>query len=76
MFVDLHVEGFPDIGDDVPPNTRLRILGLGTLWLHRIIQTSNSIEVRMIELIVTEPNGFGIAVGTNIRVAVASASVH
>jgi hypothetical protein len=76
MFVDLHVEGFPDIGDDVPPNTRLRILGLGTLWLHRIIQTSNSIEVRMIELIVTEQNGFGIAIGTNIRVAVASASVH
>jgi len=76
MFVDLHIEGFPDIGDDVPPNTRLRILGLGTLWLHRIIQTSNSIEVRMIELIVTEQNGFGIAIGTNIRVAVASASVH
>jgi hypothetical protein len=75
-FVDLHVEGFPNIGDDVPPNTRLRILGLGTLWLHRIIQTSNSIEVRMIELIVTEQNGFGISVGTNIRVAVASASVH
>jgi hypothetical protein len=76
MFVDLHVTGFPDIGDDVPPNTRLRIAGLGTLWLHRIIQTSNSIEVRMIELIVTEANGFGISIGTDIQVAVASASVH
>ena len=76
MFVDLHVTGFPDIGDDVPPNTRLRILGLGTLWLHRIIQTSNSIEVRMIELVVTEQNGFGIAIGTDIQVAVAEASVH
>jgi hypothetical protein len=76
MFVDLHVTGFPNIGDDVPPNTRLHIPGLGTLWLHRIIQTSNSIEVRMIELIVTEANGFGLSVGTNIRVAVASASVH
>ena len=76
MFVDLHVEGFPDIGDDVPPNTRLRIAGLGTLWLHRIIQTSNSIEVRMIELVVTEQNGFGIAIGTDIQVAVAEASVH
>jgi hypothetical protein len=76
MFVDLHVTGFPDIGDDVPPNTRLRIAGLGTLWLHRIIQTSNSIEVRMIELIVTEANGFGISIGTDIQVGVASASVH
>jgi hypothetical protein len=76
MFVDLHVAGFPDIGDDVPPNTRLRIAGLGTLWLHRVIQTSNNIEVRMIELIVTEANGFGISIGTDIQVAVAEASVH
>ena len=76
MFVDLHVTGFPDIGDDVPPNTRLRIAGLGTLWLHRVIQTSNSIEVRMIEVIVTEANGFGISIGTDIQVAVAEASVH
>src|SRR5438034_6667837 len=76
MFVDLHVAGFPDIGDDVPPNTRLHIVGLGTLWLHRIIQTSNSIEVRMIEVIVTEANSFGIPIGTDIQVAVAEASVH
>jgi hypothetical protein len=76
MFVDLHVTGFPDIGDDVPPNTRLRIAGLGTLWLHRVIQTSNSIEVRMIEVIVTVANGFGISIGTVIQVAVAVASVH
>jgi hypothetical protein len=76
MFVDLHVAGFPDIGDDVPPNTRLQIVGLGTLWLHRIIQTSNSIEVRMIELIVTEANGFGLTIGTDIQVADAQASVH
>jgi hypothetical protein len=76
MFVDLHVAGFPDINDDVPPNTRLQIAGLGTLWLHRIIQTSNSIEVRMIELIVTEVNIYGIQIGTDIRIAVAEASVH
>jgi hypothetical protein len=76
MFVDLHVSGFPDIGDDVPPNTRLQIVGLGTLWLHRIIQTSNSIEVRMIEVIVTEANSFGITIGTDIQVAVSEASVH
>src|SRR5437867_1698945 len=76
MFVDLHVTGFPNIHDDVPPNTRLHIVGLGTLWLHRIIQTSNSIEVRMIEVIVTEANGFGLTIGTDIQVADAQASVH
>lgn len=76
MFVDLHVAGFPDINDDVPANTRLSIAGLGTLWLHRVIHTSNSIEVRMIEVIVTETNIYGIQIGTDIRVAVAEASVH
>ncbi len=76
MFVELHVTGFPNIGDDPPPNTRLHIVGLGTLWLHRVIQTSNSIEVRMIEVIVTEANSFGIPIGTDIQVAVAEASVH
>jgi hypothetical protein len=76
MFVDLHVAGFPEIGDDVPANTRLSIAGLGTLWLHRVIQRSNSIEVRMIELIVTEANIFGIDIGSDIQVAVAEASAH
>jgi hypothetical protein len=76
MFVGLQVSGFPHIGDDPPPNTRLQIVGLGTLWLHRIIQTSNSIEIRMIELIVTQENSFGIPIGTDIQVAVAEASVH
>jgi hypothetical protein len=75
-FVGLSVSGFPDIGDNVAPNTRLSIAGLGTLWLHRVIQTPNSIEVRMIELIVTQTNSFGIAIGTDIQVAVAEASVH
>ncbi len=76
MFVGLHVTGFPHIGDDVPPNTRLHIVGLGTLWLHRINQTSNSIEIRMIELIVTEANGFGLSIGTDIQVSVTEASAH
>jgi hypothetical protein len=75
-FVGLVVAGFPNIHDDVAPNTRLSIAGLGTLWLHRVIQTANSIEIRMIELIVTQPNSFGIEVGTDIQVAVAEASVH
>jgi hypothetical protein len=76
MFVDLHVAGFPDINDDVPANTRLSIAGLGTLWLRRTIQTPNSIEVRMIEVIVTVANIYGIQIGTDIRVGVAEASVH
>ncbi len=75
-FVGLSVSGFPNINDNVAPNTRLTIAGLGTLWLHRVIQTPNSIEIRMIELIVTQNNTFGLPIGTNIQVAVAEASAH
>jgi hypothetical protein len=75
LFLDLSVGGFPNIGDDVAPNTKLHIAGLGTLWLHRVIEHSNSIEVRMIELKVTALNGFGLPVGADIRVAVANGSI-
>ncbi len=74
-FLGLHVAGFPEIGDDVAPNTRLSIVGLGTLWLHRVIQSSSGLEVRMVELNVTVANAFGIAVGTDVRVAVASVHI-
>jgi hypothetical protein len=76
-FTSLSVSGHAEIGADVPPNTNVEIAGLGRLWLHRVIRTPSSIEVRMIELEVTvEGNAFGLKVGTRIRVAVASASVH
>ncbi|MBA3570432.1 MAG: hypothetical protein H0W34_00320 [Pyrinomonadaceae bacterium] len=75
-FVGLAVAGFPEINDNVAPNTQLTIAGLGTLWLHRVIQRSNSIEIRMIELSVTESNSFGLPIGTTVQVAVASASAH
>jgi hypothetical protein len=60
---------------DVPPNTMMSGGGL-TIWLHRVIQRSNSIEVRMIEVIVTGPNAGGLQIGLDLRVAVAEASVH
>ena len=76
-FATLSVQGHPEIGADVPPNTQVTIAGVGTLWLHRVIQDSHSIEVRMIELQVTVANNpVGLSVGTDVRVAVASASVH
>jgi hypothetical protein len=76
MFVDLSVEGFPGIDEDVPPNTSVVIPGVGTLWLHRIIPSPRAIEVRMIELILGSGNPAGLPIGTNIRVSVARASAH
>jgi hypothetical protein len=75
-FATLSVQGFPEINEDVPANTKVHIPGLGKLWLHRVIHTPNSIEVRMIELIVTHSNTLGLPVGSDIQVAVAHASAH
>jgi len=74
-FVGLKVSGHPEINDNVAPNTKVRIAGLGTLWLHRVIKTDNYIEVRMVELVVSETNKYGIKVGTDVRVATAHVSL-
>lgn len=75
-FLGLSVNGFPHLGDNVAPNTKLSLQGLGTLWLHRQIRTANGIEVIMVQLIVTnQPNPFGLADGTTVNVAYAQAGV-
>jgi hypothetical protein len=75
-FTNLAVAGHPEIGANPPPNTQVDLAGLGTLWLHRVIQKRNSIEIRMVELEVNQANVFGIAIGTDIKVADAEASLH
>ena len=75
QFVNLYVNGQP-FGDNVPPNTMVDLPGLGTLWLRREIERKHSIEIRMIELIVTQDNPQGLPIGADIRVAVAEASAH
>ena len=75
--VNLSIAGHPTITADAKPNTKVSLPGLGTLYIHRVIQNPDSIEVRMIELKVTTfPKAYGLAIGSNIRVAVARASVH
>jgi len=75
-FGSLSVSGHPRIGAKVAANTQVRISGLGTLYLHRVIHHPNSIEVRMIELVVTQTNQRGLPIGSDIKVAVAEASAH
>lgn len=72
-FVNLRVQGFPHISDNVPPNTKLTIPDLGTLWLKRVILGQNKITTRMIELVVTKNNPYGLPIGSRIQVAVAIA---
>lgn len=74
-FLDLSVNGV-SIGGTPAPNTKISLAGIGTLWLHRVFKTSNSIHVIMIELIVTVPsNPLGLAPNTTVRVASAQVGI-
>ena len=75
-FVNLSVSGHPEITASVPPNTKVTLTGIGTLYLHRVIQGSNNIQVRMIELVLASGNILGLPTGTDVIVASASASLH
>lgn len=74
-FLTLVVLGSP-ITIDVSPNTKVSIPGLATLYLNRVIKTSDSIEVRGLDLSVLNNNPLGVLLGTTVRLAVAHASVH
>jgi hypothetical protein len=71
----ISVLGVPTIPDNVQPNTSYPIQGVGTVYLHRIIQTDHKIEVRMVELVLSAPVG-PLTAGTDIRIGVAEASIH
>ena len=75
-FASLTVAGHPGINSSVPPNTKVLIPNMGILYLHRVIVTARSIEVRMIELALTQHNSLGLPAGTDIRIAVANAGVR
>lgn len=74
-FATLSVGGFAGINAQVAANTQRTIPGVGTLYLHRVIRTATSIEVRMIELVLTQSVN-GLPIGTDVRVGVAGVSAH
>ena len=75
-FLNLSVAGHPEITSNVAANTKVTLTGIGTLYLKRVIQGSNSIEVRMIEVVLASGNILGLPTGTDVIVADASASLH
>jgi len=74
-FGSLSVSGFPGITASVSANTQVTLAGIGTLYLKRVIQTSNSVQIRMIELVLTS-SYMGLPTGTHVIVGSASASLH
>jgi hypothetical protein len=77
-FVGLSVAGHPEINDNVPNNTTVSLLGLGTLYIRRTIPDPDGIstEMRMLELVITQRNLLGLPVGTDIILGSAEASLH
>ncbi|RVU83515.1 hypothetical protein EOL70_15875 [Leucothrix sargassi] len=67
-FVNLNVVGV-ELDSEISPNTRIKLDGIGVLWLKRVIQREKSLEVRMIDLIVTaKENTLGLSAGTRVIV--------
>jgi hypothetical protein len=76
QFLDLAVSGFPGLSANPPPNTKLSLPGLGTLWLHKVTTTATTETVIMVQLDVTAAgNPLGLAVGTVVNVAYATVDI-
>ncbi len=77
-FTGISVAGHPEITDSVPYNTTVDLAGLGTLYLKHIIRNypnPNSIEIRMVEIVVGQNNTYGLPIGADILVGDAQLAI-
>jgi hypothetical protein len=76
-FIGLAVAGHPEITDNIPENTAVNILGLGTLYLKRQLYNGYppSFEERAVELMVNQTNLLGLPIGLDVIVGDAYISV-
>jgi len=75
-FVGLSVAGHPEITDEVAPNTKISIAGLGTLELNRILKYSDEWKVVPVYLTVSTANTLGLPVGAVLTLGVAEVQLH
>jgi hypothetical protein len=77
-FTGISVSGHPEITDNVAYNTQVDLVGLGTLYLKHIIRNypnPNSIEIRMIEIVVGSANSYGLPIGADIIIGDAQLAI-
>ncbi|HKD83683.1 MAG TPA: choice-of-anchor P family protein [Terriglobales bacterium] len=70
-FAGISVAGHPEITDSVPYNTNVSLAGLGTLYLKRVIHNApypHFVEVRSLELVVTQNNSYNLPIGLDVIV--------
>jgi hypothetical protein len=75
-FVNIFVSGHPEITDSVPPNTKVDLAGIGTLYLYRVLTSANNVDVRMIEVKLAPNNTLGLPTGLDAKISNAEASLH
>src|SRR5579871_2921876 len=70
QLVGIAVAGHPEITDNIPNNTSVSLLGLGTLYLKRILYTTvpYAVEARSLELVVNQANIYGLPIGLDLIV--------
>jgi hypothetical protein len=73
-FTNLVVNG-QAFGGDAPPNTKVGIPGVGTLWIHRVVHRANSLRVTMLELKISQA-GVGLPVGSDVRIVSTKISIY
>ena len=77
-FVGISVAGHPEITDQVGYNTTVDLAGLGTLYLKHIIRNTpnpDTIEIRMVELVVDQTNIYGLPIGADVIVGDAQIAI-
>jgi hypothetical protein len=72
--VGLRINGQQQDGTQ-PPNTKYALPGVGTLIVHKVIKTTNGLQVYALQLTLSKDQG-GLSKGTVIRVGGAIASVR
>ena len=73
-FVGLRIQGLPAISASVPPNTVLTVPGVGRVTLHKVVRTSKSIEVVMVEIVTDRVRG-NLPTGSVVRIGSSVTSV-
>jgi len=70
QLIGISVLGHPEITDNIPNNTSVSLLGLGTLYLKRVLYTTvpYAVEARSLELVVNQNNVFGLPIGLDLIV--------
>ena len=73
-FVGLRIAGLPAVSSSVEPNTVITVPGLGRVTLHKVVRTSKSVEVVMVEIVTSRAFG-SLPTGSVIRVGASATNV-